>query len=576
MTMEDFRDNLLKLLYVEKKLAEEDAEIQKNMSREEKVENNLLLINVTIKSHEDDVYELNVPDNYSKLRAGDKVVILNEKTSSECEATIIDVFFDTLTVSCDKELDINATFSIEQESPELLQALISCLEGIYSGVPGAAFLRLLSGEEKFETVDFLKLNIEDVPYFDSIKSRLNDEQLSAVSSMLEYPPVHVLQGPPGTGKTAVLAATAIATAHMNREVVIIANTHHAVNNALQKIRSLDKMATLIKVGAALKSEELDDTILKFEKFSEYYEFSYKNRKKKRTGHIIGMTIWGAITHLGLRHHAHFRPYIALIDEASLMPLSYATILGKTAPSVCLFGDSRQMPPIFRPELESNKNSISILDYCSQKVEGVPVAVLHTTYLMTGDITNVVSNSFYEPHGIVLRSADCIAGNSFVSQYMENHGLNGSLVFAKPEISTPLCKEENEGEADAVVEMLRKLIDEGNKPTDMAVITPFRKQVRLLRAKAKEALNTDETPLIDTVERLQGQDVDCIILTFATSDEKYIKDVHDFLFNPNRLNVMISRAKTKVVIFGSVKVQNELKKMIQKDTTGSVPLCKIGY
>ena len=576
MTMEDFRDNLLKLLYVEKKLAEEDAEIQKNMSREEKVENNLLLINVTVKNHEEDFYELNVPENYSKLRAGDKVIIRNEDSSSECEATIIDVFFDTLTISCDKELDSYATFSIEQESPELLQALISCLEGIYSGVPGAAFLRLLSGEEKFETVDFLKLNIEDVPYFDSIKSRLNDEQLSAVSSMLEYPPVHVLQGPPGTGKTAVLAATAIATAHMNREVVIIANTHHAVNNALQKIRSLDKMATLIKVGAALKSEELDDTILKFEKFSEYYEFSYKNRKKKRTGHIIGMTIWGAITHLGLRHHAHFRPYIALVDEASLMPLTYATILGKTAPSVCLFGDSQQMPPIFRPELESNENSISVLDYCSQKVEGVPVAVLHTTYRMNDDITNVVSKSFYEPHGIVLRSADCIAGNSFVSQYMENHGLNGSLVFAKPEISTPLCKEENEGEADAVVEMLRKLIDEGNKPTDMAVITPFRKQVRLLRAKAKEALNTDETPLIDTVERLQGQDVDCIILTFATSDEKYIKDVHDFLFNPNRLNVMISRAKTKVVIFGSVKVQNELKKMIQKDTTGSVPLCKIGY
>lgn len=362
MTMEDFRDNLLKYLFVEKKFAEEEAEEQKNMSREEKVENDLLLIDVTIKSHEEDVYELNVPENYSKLRAGDKVSIVNDETASECEATVIDVFFDTLTISCDKELDIKATYSIEQKSPDLLQALISCLEGIYAGVPGAAFLRLLSGEEECELVDFLKVSIDDVPYFDRIKNILNEEQLSAVSSMLEYPPIHVLQGPPGTGKTAVLAATAIATAHMNREVVIIANTHHAVNNALQKIRTLDKKATLIKVGAALKSEELDDTVLKFEKFNEYYEYSYQNRKKKRTGHIIGMTIWGAITYLGLRHHSHFRPYISLVDEASLMPLSLATILGKTAPSVCLFGDSRQMPPIFRPELESNENSISILDY----------------------------------------------------------------------------------------------------------------------------------------------------------------------------------------------------------------------
>lgn len=562
MTMEDFRDNLLKYLFVEKKLEEEDAEKQKNMSKEEKVENNLLLINVTIKSHEDDIYELNVPDNYSKLRAGDKIVIKNEASSSEYEATIIDVFFDTVTISCDKELDKKATFSIEQKSPELLQALISCLEGIYSGVPGAAFLRLLSGEEKCVTADFLKVAIEDVPYFDSIKNRLNQEQLAAVSSMLEYPPVHILQGPPGTGKTAVLAATAIATARMNREVVIIANTHHAVNNALQKIRSFDKKATIIKVGALLKAEELDDTVLKFEKFSEYYEYSYKNRRKKRTGHIIGMTIWGAITHLGLRHHAHFRPYIALVDEASLMPLSLATILGKTAPSVCLFGDSRQMPPIFRPELESNENSISILDYCSQKVEGIPVTVLHTTYRMNEFITNVVSKSFYEPYGITLRSDESVSNNTFISNYLNQMGLNDSVVYMDSALSSPICEEENEGEANAIVTLVNALFQEGYNPSDIAVITPFRKQVRLIRSKAHDEIELDELPLIDTVERLQGQDVNCIILSFASSSMQYIKEIDGFLFNPNRLNVMISRAKTKVVIFASEIIQERINKILK--------------
>jgi superfamily I DNA and/or RNA helicase len=349
---------------------------------------------------------------------------------------------------------------------------------------------------------------------------------------------------------------------MNREVVIIANTHHAVNNALQKIRSLDKKATLIKVGALLKSEELDDTVLKFEKFNEYYEYAYQNRRKKRTGHIIGMTIWGAITYLGLRHHAHFRPYISLVDEASLMPLSLATILGKTAPSVCLFGDSRQMPPIFRPEFEDNDNSVSILDYCSQKVEGVPVAVLHTTYRMNEQITNVVSKSFYEPYGITLRSADQNASNLFRSPYMEGKGYEGSVVFADAALSTPDCEEENNGEADAVVEMVDALLKEGRKPEDIAVITPFRKQVRLIRAKAMEVIQTEEMPLIDTVERLQGQDVECIILSFASSDEDYIETVRGFLFNPNRLNVMISRAKTKVVICACEYIQNQLKLLLR--------------
>ncbi len=560
MTMEEFRDNLLNYLFIEKKLVEEDAEKQKNMSREEKVENDLLLINVTINSHEDGVYELNVPDNYSKLRAGDKVTITCEESSTECEATIIDVFFDTLTISCDKELDINATYCIEQKSPNLLQSLISCLEGIYAGVPGAAFLRLLSGEEKLEIVDFLKVAIDDVPYFDNIKNKLNQEQLVAVCSMLEYPPVHVLQGPPGTGKTAVLAAAAIATAHMNREVVVIANTHHAVNNALQKIRSFDKNATIIKVGAALKSEELDDTVLKFEKFNEYYDYSYKNRKKKRTGHIIGMTIWGAITYLGLRHHAHFRPYIALVDEASLMPLSLATILGKTAPSVCLFGDSRQMPPIFRPELEGNECSISILDYCSQKVEGVPVAVLHNTYRMNGYITDIVSKSFYEPYGITLRSADCVSSNTFASSFFSQNSLNDSVIYMDSSLSTPQCEEENEGEANAVVGLINALLQEGKDPSDIAVITPFRKQVRLIRSKALEMIENENLPLIDTVERLQGQDVECIIISFASTDNGYIKEIEGFIFNHNRLNVMISRAKTKVIIFGGAEIQKRLKQI----------------
>lgn len=553
MVMEDFRDHLLKSLFIEKKLNEEDVEKQKNMSIEEKVENNLLLVGATIKSHQDDVYELIVLDNYSKLRVGDKVTLKDENSSSKYVATIIDIFFDTITISCDKELESTTTYSIEQNSPELLQTLISCLEGIYSGVPGAAFLRLLSGEEKFELVDFLKVPVEDVPQFENIKTQLNNEQLDAVRSMLQYPPIHVLQGPPGTGKTMVLAATAIATARMNREVVIIANTHHAVNNALQKIRSLDSKVTLIKVGAELKSEELDETILKFEKFSEYYEYSYKNRKKKKTGHIIGMTIWGAITYLGLRHHAHFRPYISLVDEASLMPLSLATILGKTAPSVCLFGDSIQMPPIFRPELEKDEYSISILDYCSIKVSDVPISVLHTTYRMNEDITTVVSKNFYEPYGIKLISSDFSKNRTLQLPCFENEKFQDSITFV-PSTDLDNCEDYNPAEAVDVANFVHTLLEQGMNQEDIAVITPFRRQVRALRECANDIIGDCSQLLIDTVERLQGQDVECIILSFAATDLDYIEARKGFLFNPNRLNVMISRAKSKVIIFASKELK----------------------
>lgn len=559
--MDEFRNQLLKYLFVEKKLEEEEVEKNKLMSREEKVDNNLLLVDASIVCQDGILYELNVPENYSKLRAGDKIVITDDNTASKYDASIVDVFFDTITVSCEKQLDNTSSFSIEQKSPGLLQSLISCLEGIYSGVPGAAFLRLLSGEDKFEVEDFLKVDINDVPSFDDIKNSLTEEQLSAVSSMLEYPPVHVLQGPPGTGKTLVLAATAIATARMNREVVIIANTHHAVNNALLKIQSLDKNANLIKIGDALKADELGDSVLNFEKISDYYDYSYKNRKKKKSGHIIGMTIWGAVAHLGLRHHAHFRPYQALVDEASLMPLSLATILGKTAPSVCLFGDSRQMPPIFRPELEKNKFSSSILDYCVENVEGIPISVLHNTFRMNEEITSVVSKCFYEPYGIKLLSSEYSKNRTFDMAGLSQGGTQNSIICIPSESICLDYKDYNPEEAKQVITIAKDLLSQGVNASDIAVITPWRKQVRAIREASTEILGDPALFLIDTVERLQGQDVDVIIINFACSDEIFMNAQASFLFNPNRLNVMISRAKKKVIIVASQCVAEKLKNII---------------
>ena len=75
MEMEQFKQSLLKYLFVEKTFEDEDAEKQKMMSDEEKIENDLLLVGATVVSQDEKIYELNVPDNYSKLRVGDKVTL---------------------------------------------------------------------------------------------------------------------------------------------------------------------------------------------------------------------------------------------------------------------------------------------------------------------------------------------------------------------------------------------------------------------------------------------------------------------------------------------------------------------
>ncbi len=47
------------------------------------------------------------------------------------------------------------------------------------------------------------------------------------------------------------------------------------------------------------------------------------------------------------------------------------------------------------------------------------------------------------------------------------------------------------------------------------------------------------------------------ISFAARDENHIKQTEDFLFNPNRLSVIISRANTKVIIFASQPIKELL-------------------
>ena len=113
------------------------------------------------------------------------------------------------------------------------------------------------------------------------------------------------------------------------------------------------------------------------------------------------------------------------------------------------------------------------------------------------------------------------------------------------------------EAQFIATLIMETVSCGLNIDDIAVITPFRKQVRTIREAVKSILG-DELPLIDTVERLQGQDVKMIVVSFSVTSPRYFKSNKAFLFNPNRLNVMISRAKQKVIVVGAEQIISELK------------------
>jgi superfamily I DNA and/or RNA helicase len=67
----------------------------------------------------------------------------------------------------------------------------------------------------------------------------------------------------------------------------------------------------------------------------------------------------------------------------------------------------------------------------------------------------------------------------------------------------------------------------------------------------------DLPIVDTVERVQGLTVELVAISMCTTDPEYASETASFIFSPNRLNVAVSRARTKVVIFVSESILDAL-------------------
>ncbi|MBL7212778.1 MAG: hypothetical protein ISS61_10405 [Desulfobacteraceae bacterium] len=60
-------------------------------------------------------------------------------------------------------------------------------------------------------------------------------------------------------------------------------------------------------------------------------------------------------------------------------------------------------------------------------------------------------------------------------------------------------------------------------------------------------------VLDTVERIQGQERDAVIVSLTASDEEHIKMEKDFLMMPNRMNVSFTRPRSKLIVVGSKRL-----------------------
>jgi DNA replication ATP-dependent helicase Dna2 len=231
-----------------------------------------------------------------------------------------------------------------------------------------------------------------------------------------------------------------------------------------------------------------------------------------------------------------------------------------------FGDHRQLPPVVTAEHRDRGACASIFAHLHAHYGSV---LLDTSYRMNAGVCSIVSDTFYGGRlradaAAALRRLPFVPGGRLDEVLDPEH----AVVWLRVDHRQPGSRSQEE--ANAVADVVEDLVRQhGVAAPDIAVIAPFRAQARLLRsALQRRALPGQERLLVDTVERMQGQEREVVVISLTAGDPDEVRGRGAFHLSENRLNVALSRARTKVVLVASAHSFRALPSDIEALRTAS--------
>lgn len=542
------REHILAYLRHEQALQKQEQERICRLSDSDRIEEGLLVLGLTCESQDGSTAVFRCDDNRTRLRSGDRVTL--SSAAGRRIAVILENQPTLLVLDMLRADPLPAgDYRLDVEAANLLGPIIQAHENLGPGAPGYRFYKtILEGRPSLPVAG--KNSSQVIQDVERLGSDLDSPQMSAASEAVLCPPLLAVQGPPGTGKSKVLAVVAEALVRSGARVCIAAPTHQAINNVLSLIRSLSPDRRLVKIGDEFKASGLhpDIDLLTYPIFRNLLKAC-----KIPQNCILGMSFYSAILHLGLIP-AGFAPNVLLIDEAGQLPLTYGALAGILgAGSVIAFGDDQQLPPVFHPDLAQDPVSVSLFGQV-RRSQCSSLRTLSVTYRLNSDLCRFIGRRYY-PDGC---GGTFLVPSPHAADRLFRLPLEANLPVTDPLGPEPFvlvdnssakdCADLNESEADLVSALIARALKDGLRADQVAVVTPFRRQSLAVRRALRKIYNGPQ-PLIDTVERLQGASVEMVVLSTAATKPEYLWAVMPFLLNPNRLNVALSRARTKVVVFG---------------------------
>ncbi|GLE05347.1 hypothetical protein PINS_up014360 [Pythium insidiosum] len=272
--------------------------------------------------------------------------------------------------------------------------------------------------------------------------------------------------------------------------------------------------------------------------------------------------------------------LVVIDEAAQALELSCWIPMRKAPRCVLAGDHHQLPPTIKSKAAAAQGlEVTLFDRLSRRDETTCVVrMLDTQYRMHEHISDWSSRAMYDG---ALQSAASVARRKLsdlphvnIDAVEDADRVNATLLLLdtagceleedaleeSEEMSAMLAmSKSNRGEAEIVARHVRELLQIGLRTHEIAVITPYNKQVQLLKA-----LLLDEHPTLEirSVDGFQGCEKEAVVMSLVRSNA-----AHDvgFLADDRRMNVAVTRAKRHVAIVcdtETIRAHPFLKNMVE--------------
>ncbi|KAM0678370.1 hypothetical protein BDAP_001084 [Binucleata daphniae] len=386
-------------------------------------------------------------------------------------------------------LNITQNNNVMQRILEGSQPKIKSQQNTYMQNLSSSNIKYSNNNSQKMTDDVYEYNIPSI--FKEEFMQLNDDQRSALYLSLNCKEYRLIHGYPGTGKSTLIALLIKILVHYKKKVLLITYTNLALENLLKKLN--------LKTYRAAKENKEYESVKQMKDYLNNID-------------LVAGTCYSFKDEIFIERRFDF----CVIDEASQQHLLLSLLPISLCDKFILVGDHLQLKPLTR---KSAILKISLFEKLY-----VEASELKKQYRMGDNIMKISNAMFYN------NKMQGFGGDSIL-QIIDSQ---------KSDIKTIITDQfiiKNDKCSETITNNISNKQNKESKNHKSVILCYFNTSVSYIKKHFKDNV------VVETVDRFQGSEADTVLLYLDPVVE------NEIMVSRERMNVALTRAKKKLIIFG---------------------------